>query len=104
MGFKTHTPLEYLQRKLSDLSASKGQITSFSGINMKAVELLPAAKDTATSVLGEKVAEQLESIPLSNGTVIRRISDFVSNVKEQVTEKVEASKYYYIQLDEMYWC
>jgi hypothetical protein len=30
-------PLEYFQRKLSDLSASKGQIMSFSGVNMKAV-------------------------------------------------------------------
>jgi hypothetical protein len=30
--------LECFQRKLSDLSASKGQIISFSGVNMKAVE------------------------------------------------------------------
>jgi hypothetical protein len=31
-------PLEYFQRKLSDLSASRGQIMSFSGVHMKAVE------------------------------------------------------------------
>jgi ribosomal protein L10 len=54
----------------------------------------------ASSVLGEKVAKQLESIPLSNDTVSRRISDMVSNVKEQLIEKVKASKYYSIQLDE----
>jgi hypothetical protein len=37
-GDLEHKPLEYFQRKLSDLSASKGQIMSFSGVNMKAVE------------------------------------------------------------------
>jgi hypothetical protein len=77
-----HRPLEYFQRKLSDLLASKGQIMPFSGVNMKAVEacneinlrtaevgkphtigqslLLPAAKYMASSVSGEKVAKQLE--------------------------------------------
>jgi hypothetical protein len=62
--------------------------------------LLPAAKDVASSVLGEKVAKQLESIPLSNDTVSRRNSDLASNVKEQLIEKVKANKYYSIQLDE----
>jgi hypothetical protein len=60
----------------------------FSGVNLKAVEasykgslriakagkpytigeslLQPAAKDLVSSVLGEKVAKPLESIPLSN--------------------------------------
>jgi hypothetical protein len=116
-----HKLLEYFQRKRSDLSASEGQIMSFSGVNMKAVEasykvslriakagkphtigeslLLPAAKDVAISVLGEKVAKQLESISLSNDTVSQRISDMASNVKEQLIEKVKASKYYSIQLD-----
>jgi hypothetical protein len=41
----------------------------------------------ASSVLGEKVAEQLELIPLSKDTVSRRISDMVSNVKVQLTER-----------------
>jgi hypothetical protein len=90
-----HKPLEYFQRKLSDLSASRGHIMSFSEVKIKAVEasykvslrratagkphtigqslLLPAAKDVASSVLGEKVAEELESIPLSNETESRRI-------------------------------
>jgi hypothetical protein len=95
---------------------------SFSGVNMKAVEasykvslriakaekphtigeslLIQAAKEMASSVLGEKVAKQLESIPLSSDNVSRRISDMASNVKEQLIEKVKASKYYSIQLDE----
>jgi hypothetical protein len=62
--------------------------------------LLPAAKDMASSVLGHKVAKQLEQFPLSNDTVSRRISDMASNVKEQLAENTEGSKYYSIQLDE----
>jgi hypothetical protein len=54
----------------------------------------------ARSVFGEKAAKQLEWIPLSNDTISRRISDMASNVKEQSIEKVKASKYYSIQLDE----
>jgi hypothetical protein len=119
-GDLKHKPLEYFQTKLSDFSASKVQIMSFSGVNLKAVEasykvslrraksgkphiigqssLLPAAKDVASSVVGQKVAEQLYSIPLSNDTISRRISDMLSNVKEQLIEKVKASKYYSTQL------
>jgi hypothetical protein len=114
-------PLEYFHRKLSDLSASKGQVMSLSRVNMKAIEasysislriakagkphtveeplLLLAGRDMASAVLGERVAEQLESIPLSNDTA-PRISDIASNVKEQIIEKVKTSKYYYNQLDE----
>jgi serine/threonine protein phosphatase PrpC len=54
----------------------------------------------ASSVLGQKVAKQLESIPLSNDTVSLRTSDMASKIKEQLIEKVKASKYYSVQLDE----
>jgi hypothetical protein len=54
----------------------------------------------ASSVLGEKAAKQLERIPLSNDTVSGRISDIPSNVKEELIEKVKASKYYSVQLYE----
>jgi hypothetical protein len=68
-------PLEYFQRKLSNLSTSKGKIMSFSGVKMKTVDacynvslriakagephtireslLLPVAKYVANSVLGQ---------------------------------------------------
>jgi hypothetical protein len=72
-GNLIHRPVEYFQRILSDLSASKGETTSFSGVNMKDVQaslkvslrlvyvglphvigeclLLPPALDVTTSVL-----------------------------------------------------
>jgi hypothetical protein len=109
-GDLKHKPLEYFQINLSDFSASKGQKMSFSGVNIKAVEasykvslriatagkphtfgqslLLPAAKDVASSVLGEKVAKRLESVPLSNDTFSRRISDLASNVKEELLKRL----------------
>jgi hypothetical protein len=112
-GDLNHKPLEYIQRKLSDLSASKGQIISVSEVNMKAVEafhkvglriaeagnprtvghslLLATAEDVASSVSGHKAAKQLEWILLSNDTLPRRISDMASNVKEQLIGKVKAS-------------
>jgi hypothetical protein len=37
-GDLKHKPLEYFRRKLSNLSASKGQIMSFFGVNMKGVQ------------------------------------------------------------------
>jgi hypothetical protein len=46
------------------------------------------------SVLGEKVAKQLEWIPLSDDTISQQISDTVSNFKQQLMEKFKASKYY----------
>ena len=41
----------------------------------------------------EKAVKQLELVPLSNDTISRRILDLTSNVKEQLVEKVKASKY-----------
>jgi len=37
-GNLIHRPMEYFHRILSDLSASKGQTISFSGVNMKDVQ------------------------------------------------------------------
>jgi hypothetical protein len=113
-----HKPLEYFQTKLSNLLASKGQMMSLSGVDMKSVEasykvslrrakagkphtigepfLLPAANVMASSVLGQEAAKRLECFPLSNDTLSRRISDMASNVKEQLIEKVKSSKYYTI--------
>jgi hypothetical protein len=58
----THKPLEYFQRKLSDLSASKCQIMSFSGVNMKAVEAsnkvslrIAKAGKTSSHTIGESL-------------------------------------------------
>ncbi|XP_072378039.1 zinc finger BED domain-containing protein 5-like [Diabrotica undecimpunctata] len=63
-------------------------------------ELLPAAKDMVTCMLGEASAKKLELISLSNNTVQRRIDSMASNVKNKVINHVKSSDFFSIQLDE----
>lgn len=49
--------------------------------------ILPCAKTMVKLVLGEKSAEKLSAISLSNNTVQRRISLMSDDIKEQVIQK-----------------
>ena len=51
-------------------------------------------------VLGEKSAEKLSAISLSNNTVLRRISLMSNDIKEQVIENLKKAGLFSIQLDE----
>ncbi|XP_034733456.1 zinc finger BED domain-containing protein 5-like [Etheostoma cragini] len=48
---------------------------------------------------GDKLARELESVPLSNGTIARRISDMAQDIKCQLVDRVKKGKYA-LQLDE----
>jgi hypothetical protein len=54
-------------------------------------------------MLGEKCAQQLRNIPLSNSTVSRRISDISEDLEEQLMEKFGNSRFT-IQIDEATDC
>jgi hypothetical protein len=90
-GDLKHKPLEYFQRKLSDLSASKGQIMSFSGINMMAVE--------ASYKVSLGIAKAGKPHTVGESLLLPSAKDMASNIKEQLKENVEASKYYTTQLE-----
>ena len=60
----------------------------------------PAALKIAGTMLGQKEAMKLNSVPLSAKVVIDRISTFAQNVQEQVLSYINASKCFAIQLDE----
>ena len=63
--------------------------------------VLPAAKILVRNLIGEKEAEKLNSVSLSNGAVKRRIHDMSDDIFDQVTTAVRASKYgFAMQLDE----
>lgn len=62
--------------------------------------ILPCAKTMVKLVLGEKSAEKLSAISLSNNTVQRRISLMSDDIKEQVIQKVKKNGLFSIQLDE----
>ncbi len=61
--------------------------------------ILPAAFDMVTAMLGEASAKVLQSIPLSNDTVARRITDMAEDLNEQLVEKLQ-SIMFALQVDE----
>ncbi|XP_014349988.2 zinc finger BED domain-containing protein 5-like [Latimeria chalumnae] len=62
--------------------------------------LLPAAKDMVTAMVSEKVAKQLDLIPLSDNTVARRIHEMAEDIKNQLIARIKSSSYFALQLDE----
>ena len=61
--------------------------------------LLPAAIAMASAMHGEKIANALKTIPLSNDTMSRRIYDIAQDMKCQLLERVKNSRFS-LQLDE----
>ncbi|GFT43708.1 SCAN domain-containing protein 3 [Trichonephila clavipes] len=61
--------------------------------------ILPAAIEIVETMFGNNFAKELQSIPLSNDTVSRRIDDIAENVEQQLFGKLR-DKLFSIQLDE----
>ena len=55
--------------------------------------VLPAPKILVRNLIGEKEAEKLNSMSLSNDKVRRRIHDMSDDISDEVTTAVRASKY-----------
>ena len=51
--------------------------------------ILPCAKDMVRIVFGNVFANNLSSIPLSNNTVVRRISDMSDNILKQNVKQLQ---------------
>ncbi|GFX84560.1 SCAN domain-containing protein 3 [Trichonephila clavipes] len=61
--------------------------------------ILPAAIEIVETMFGDNFAKELQSIPLSNDTVSRRIDDIAEDVEQQLFVKLR-DKLFSIQLDE----
>ncbi|GFU97877.1 SCAN domain-containing protein 3 [Trichonephila clavipes] len=61
--------------------------------------ILPAAIEIVETMFGDNFAKELQSIPLSNDTVSRRIDDIAEDVEQQLFGKLR-DKLFLIQLDE----
>ncbi|GFX82787.1 protein FAM200A [Trichonephila clavipes] len=61
--------------------------------------ILPAAIEIVETMFGDNFAKELQSIPLSNDTVFRRIDDIAEDVEQQLFGKLR-DKLFSIQLDE----
>ena len=62
--------------------------------------ILPAAKEMVGVMFGEKAAKQLNMISLSDNTVKRRIDNMAEDVLKQLVTRVQASRFYALQIDE----
>ena len=62
--------------------------------------IIPAVADMAGTVLGEKSAKIIQTMPSSNNTVSRCISDMAGDALKQLLPGIQASEFYALQLDE----
>lgn len=62
--------------------------------------ILPSTVDMCREIMGEAAATKIQSISLSNDTVSIRIVDMSDDIECQLVEKIKASKYFAIQMDE----
>nr|XP_022909920.1 zinc finger BED domain-containing protein 5-like [Onthophagus taurus] len=62
--------------------------------------ILPAALDIAEIMFGKQEVEKLKSIPISNNTIQRRISNMATDVRDQVIEKIKKSSFVSLQFEE----
>ena len=56
--------------------------------------ILPAAVDMAGTLLGEKAKKTIQTMPSSNNTGSRRISDMAGDVLKQLLLRIQASELY----------
>ncbi|XP_077137281.1 SCAN domain-containing protein 3-like [Ranitomeya variabilis] len=62
--------------------------------------ILPAAKDICQELLGEAAVKKVAQVPLSASTVTRRINEIAEDIEVQLLERINASPWYAIQVDE----
>lgn len=60
----------------------------------------PCIKDAVRCMLGEEHVRKMNSIPLSNSTISRRIQDMSDDVETTVIDRIKHSKFFAIQVDE----
>lgn len=118
-----HESVSFFQHKLKDLKHRQKSIEALSlNTNSNALQasfrvsyliakqakphtigenlILPAAKEIVKCMFGEKMARELDVIPMSNNTVSRRIADMSDNLKNHQIQRILQSDYFAIQLDE----
>ena len=115
-------PLDFFRRKEGELQSQKTTVREHSTIPVKALLasyevaylvaqskkphtiaeslIRPAAIAMTRAMHGEKIASTLETIPLSNDTMARRIGEMANDIKEQLIDRVKKSGRFSLQIDE----
>lgn len=119
---KKDKPVEFFERKLNVLHKQQDTFQLATTTNEKALLasykvayrvaktsnphtiaenlILPAAVEMVHIMIGEKEAAKLKTIPLSNNTIQRRISDMAEDIQAQVVENLNKCTYFSLQMDE----
>ncbi|XP_066983788.1 protein FAM200C-like [Macrobrachium rosenbergii] len=61
---------------------------------------MPAALDMVSTILGDAAVKKIQTIPLSDNTINRRIQEMSGDIKEQVVAAIKESGKFSLQLDE----
>lgn len=115
-------PLEFFVRKANEIQKQKLFMSSAVKVNENALRasylvaqrvaknrkphtiaetlIMPAAIDIVREMLGEKAAEKLKVVPVSNNTIQRRINNLADDVSSQLIERLQRSRYYALQMNE----
>ena len=118
----TSKPLDFFKRMLTNLKTGRSVLQRYTSVNEKSLYVsylislriaragkpytigetlvLPAIKDTVKAFFGDKGVKEIESIPLSNNTVTRRIDEMSQWVENRVVERVIESPFFSLQMDE----
>ncbi|XP_066465575.1 zinc finger BED domain-containing protein 5-like [Tiliqua scincoides] len=115
-------PLQFYKTQLKELKASKKKVLPNTKVNEKAMHasyhislriakagkphttgessVLPVIKDAVGVMFSDKSSKEVETIPLSNSTVARRIDEMSQWVEELLIQRVRDSKFFSLLLDE----
>ena len=115
-------PVDFFERKKRELDLQKQVLKATTSANVAATRasylvahriakakkpftigeelILPAAKDICLELLGGKAADMVGKVPLSNNTVARRINNIAEDIEGQLLDRIKASPWYAIQVDE----
>uniref|UniRef100_A0A1A8ERQ8 DUF4371 domain-containing protein n=1 Tax=Nothobranchius korthausae TaxID=1143690 RepID=A0A1A8ERQ8_9TELE len=115
-------PLEYFERKKHEQEGQEKLLRATTSTNVSALKasylvanriakakkpftigedlILPATKDICRELLGEAAVKKIAQVPLSASTVTRRIEEIADDINSQLLERINASPWYALQVDE----
>lgn len=115
-------PFEYFERKKCEQEGQKQLLRATTSINASALRasylvanriakakkaftigeelILPATKDICRELLGDAAVKKIAQVPLSASTVIRRIDEIAEDIETQLSERINTSPWYALQVDE----
>lgn len=119
---ESDTSLDFFKRKKAEWLQNSSEMKEFSHTEMKAIKcsfvvalqiakekkpftigerlLKPAITEIAKIMLGDAAATKIDSIPMSDNTICRRIADMSKDVQKQLCSQLKNADFFCLQFDE----